>query len=201
MNYKSFIFSTLIISIFIIIIEIISRTTSLKKSLSRKITHVGASLLVASLSLIIDYKLFIYLGLFFTVSMTFSRYKMPLRSLSDRAEHSYGEIFLPLGVTISALICTTLNYFICAILIVGFADTAAFYFGRHIKSPKLYKNKTIAGSFACLVIIFIISLFITSGMKSLLIAAILTIGELLSPRGSDNLSLPVLASIVYVTLA
>ncbi len=201
MNYKAFIFSALLISAFISIIEIISRTTSIKRSHSRKITHVGASLLVASLSYIIDYKLFIYLGLFFTIGMSFSRYKLPLKSLSDRAEHSYGEIFLPLGITISAMICTNLNYFVCAVLIVGLADTAAYYFGQNIKSPKLYKNKTIAGSVACLIMVFIISLFVSSVTKSLLIAVILTFGELVSPRGSDNLSLPMLASIAYVTLA
>ena len=95
---------------------------------------------------------------------------------------------------------------LCACLIMGYSDGIASIVGKTIKSPE-YKigntKKTLAGSLAMFVMTFIIlSLFLSLSsidlwvLKSLILSIILTAVEAVSIKGTDNLTLPVIATLL-----
>ena len=81
-----------------------------------------------------------------------------------------------------------------SILAMGYGDGLGAVLGQHIKSPKLYKNKSIAGSLTMFLATFIIGIIIFPSLWYLmiLIAFIATLVELLTPKGLDNLSVPLI---------
>ena len=88
----------------------------------------------------------------------------------------------------------------CAVLGMGYGDGLASLVGRHVRSPKLWKDsrKTVAGSVTMAVVTFIVVLlvkhFYGNGGNILLSAAVCSIGatlvEALTPFGLDNISVP-----------
>ena len=88
----------------------------------------------------------------------------------------------------------------CAVLGMGYGDGLASLVGRHVRSPKLWKDskKTVAGSATMAVVTFIVVLlvkhFYGSGDNILLSAAVCSVGatlvEALTPFGLDNISVP-----------
>ena len=99
---------------------------------------------------------------------------------------------------------------LCASLIMGYSDGIASIVGKTIKSYE-YKigntTKTLAGSLAMFIMTFIILVFFLSKsgtdlfiLKSLILSAILTIVEAISIKGTDNLTLPVIATLLISIL-
>ena len=99
---------------------------------------------------------------------------------------------------------------LCACLIMGYSDGIASIVGKTIKSYE-YKigntTKTLAGSLAMFIMTFIILVFFLSKsgtdlfiLKSLILSAILTIVEAISIKGTDNLTLPVIATLLISIL-
>jgi len=95
---------------------------------------------------------------------------------------------------------------LCATLIMGYGDGLASVVGQSVKSFE-YKigntKKTIAGSATMFVVSFIIlAIFLYTGnsslwiLKSIIIAVIMTIIEAVSIKGTDNITVPVIASIL-----
>ena len=90
-----------------------------------------------------------------------------------------------------------------AFIIVG--DTFAALIGRRIKSPKFYKNKSVAGSLACfagMAIVAFVSanLFIDLNLQVVLWGALVgTIFEAFSFGIDDNVTVPILSGL-FMTL-
>ncbi|MCA9343405.1 MAG: hypothetical protein H6793_00040 [Candidatus Nomurabacteria bacterium] len=193
--------SSLVICLYIGLIELLCRQKKLSRPNARKVIHVGVCLIVALLTvLFVDYKIFVLLGIVFCVLMFVTRYILKLESLSDRREASLGEVFLPLGVAISAVLATNQQYFVSSMLILGIADTSAYYFGKKIESPRLFFGKTLVGSVACLATTFIICVFVVPVHNAIAIAFMVSLCELISPYGSDNLTLPIILSAITLVL-
>lgn len=184
------IFIVLLFLFGLIILELAARYTKISHVIIRKIGHVGLSLTIAGLAYFLGSAIFIPIGFgFFVVALVLRRFGR-LRSVSDFST-SYGEILFPLGLGVTALLAQSTPDFITCLLILGLADTAAFIIGRHIKSPKLVFNKTLAGSSAFFVVAAIIIYLSTGNWLALPAALLLAIIELDSPRGSDNFTVPV----------
>lgn len=165
---------------------------------SRKIVHVGTSLLVILFAHLFGWSLFIFLGALFVVILGLIRLIHPLESISDRTKESLGEILFPLGVMIAASICQTQLSFLTTVLILGLADTFAFYIGNLVKSPQLIHGKTVAGSLAFFAIAFLISLASGNILLAFTLASVTMIAELMGTRGLDNVTVPCVAALVFL---
>ena len=190
----------IILLIGLVTFELIARRTKISKTAIRKIVHVGMCLLLVALTFLFDYRVMILVGLFFTLLLLAARRYFRLYSLRDRSDESWGEIFFPIGVGITAAIATNQQIFIASILILAITDTVAYVVGKRF--PNAYKityNRTVAGSGAGLIatccIVFATGFTL---IDCLVVTAGVTIAEIVSRKGADNLSLPVSAAVLLV---
>ena len=182
------------------LLEVLSRTTKLSAAFIRKAGHIGLMTVIVTVTYWLHKDLFGVVGISFAVIALALR-QLPLKSLEAFKKSSYGEVFYPLGVGISALIAPTDQVFIIAVLILGLADTAAFVVGRSVRSPKIYANKTVAGSFGFIAVSALIIFLISGSIVAALVASpILAAIELFSKHGADNITVPVAASLLLYLL-
>lgn len=178
---------------------------------SRKIMHIAHALVVAGWPFFLSYKYIIIAELIFLFVVWLAKHYPIFQPLWNIGRQSWGEVFLPAGVIILAIINTPAWLFMAALLHVGLADALAALVGKRVKSYR-YKvfghYKTVAGTFAFIAasaFIVLISLAYlapnpSTGQiaRSLLAIPILTaIAENSSPYGSDNLTIPLVVMAVF----
>jgi len=176
--------------------ELLARTTNIPQSLMRKIIHIGMCLLVIGFSFLFDYKIMVATGFFFVLVLLVARKVFDFHSLRDRHGESWGEIFFPLGIGLGALVASTHGIFIAAMLILALSDTIAFMVGRRYpKSRQIVPHRTIAGSGAGFImsLVILIALHIPFGF-AVLAAFVVAVAEIMSQRGLDNTTMPVVAA-------
>lgn len=196
-QFINIIIALLLIAGLLVVLEILARRKVYPANIARKVTHLASSLLICAVAFyILDYRWFILLGLVFAAVLFIARQTIGMKSIADRSHESFGEVFFALGTAAAALLCATSTQFIITMAILGLADTAAYFVGRNIKSAKLVFNKTLAGSLAFMIVSFMVALFTTTPTQALLIAACLAVVEIFSLYGSDNLSLPIISSVL-----
>ena len=96
------------------------------------------------------------------------------------------------------------------ILIMGYGDGLAAVIGQTVPSKKFKigeSKKTVAGSLTMFLISFIIiSIFLVSNsvelwhIKSILLAMVITLVEAVSIKGTDNITVPILTSLIITFL-
>lgn len=184
---------TFILAGCLVLFEWILPRSTLPLPWQRKLIHVSICLAVACFGWILPYQWFLQIGIFFTIILLLLRKFRPLASLADRRDSSFGEILLPLGVALAALFAQTLEFFQIALVLLAFADTGAYVAGTTIRSPSLIFHKTLAGSMAYILISTAILAAIQPLPNALIIGCFLGMIELISPKGSDNLTTPIAA--------
>ncbi len=180
---------------FLVLNELAARRWLPPPELSRKLAHVGSALLAAVSCVWLDHRWYVAIGLGFTVALLLARRFLPLRSLSARSAGSWGELLFGLGVAVAALIAHGTPTFVLGVLILGLADTAAFLVGRRRPVRTLLLGRTIGGCTAFLITAFLIALPAGPGPAAV-VAVCCALAELVSPRGSDNITVPALAAIL-----
>jgi len=131
-----------------------------------------------------------------------SRYLRHLDPVRTAERQSYGEYFFALGVIVSALLFLPASpgAFTAGMLVLGFADSAASLVGRRFGKHTYHvfgEKRSWEGSVAACMVSFVVLLGVGVHLPSALAGAVLlTLTEALSVRGSDNLTLPVLAGLV-----
>lgn len=181
----------------LLVLEFASRKTRLPRALIRKAGHVGLALVIAVAAVYVGKDVFVPIGLGFAAVALLLR-QLPLESLRTFKTTSYGEVLFPLGVGLAALITTSSDEFIIAMLILGLADTAAYVVGTHVRSPRMIGSKTVAGTLAFTVVAFAIICITTGSLWALVIAPLLASVELISRWGSDNITVPVATSLLLL---
>ena len=149
------------------------------------------------------------------VVINYASYKMNIikvmeRDDDDANKDSLGTVYYALSLLILAIITfgPIKNPLIglCGIAVMGYGDGLAAVIGQSVKSPeyKVFGNKkTVAGSLT----MFFVTLLIIAGflqysmaeyvaIKSILIAALMTIVEAVSIKGTDNITVPLLTSLM-----
>lgn len=176
--------------------ETLARLSPISQSLMRKVIHIGMCLVVIGFTFIFDYRVMFGAGLCFALLLLVMRRIFKFHSLRDRHDESWGEIFFPLGIGLSAFIASTQVVFIAAVLILAFSDTTAFVVGRRYpKSRQIIPNRTIAGSGAGFISSFIILISLQFSLGVAIATALLvTVAEIFSQRGLDNVTMPVVAA-------
>lgn len=151
------------------------------------------------------------------VVINYISYKKNLITVMEREEKEkdgLGTVYYALSLFILAIftfgIIKKPEIGLCAILIMGYGDGLAAIIGRSIKSfpYKIGKTKkTIAGSATMLFISFVIvAIFLASTgadlwmLKAVLLAISVTILEAISIKGTDNITVPIFASLLLTTM-
>lgn len=149
------------------------------------------------------------------IIINYASYKMDIIKVMERDEedenkNSLGTVYYAISLFILSIITfgPLKNPLIglCGIAVMGYGDGLAAVIGQSIKSPQFKirgNTKSVAGSTAMfLVTLMIIAGFLTySGatyiaIKSILIAILMTIVEAVSIKGTDNISVPLLTSLL-----
>lgn len=145
------------------------------------------------------------------IIINYISYKKDLISVMEREKQDgLGTIYYAISLFIVSIITFGIVHKpeigLCSILIMGYGDGLAAVIGKSIKSYE-YKimdsKKTIAGSTTMLIVTFIILtifLYATNSnlwlLKSAILAIIFTVVEAVSIKGTDNLSIPILACVL-----
>lgn len=153
------------------------------------------------------------------IVINYASYKMDLikvmeRNPGEENKDSLGTVYY----AISLFILTAITFGplknplvgLCGIAVMGYGDGLAAVIGQSIKSPEyiIGKNKkTVAGSLAMFcVTLMIIAGFLTYSktdyviIKSVLVGVLMTIIEAVSIKGTDNLTVPLLTSLLAFLL-
>lgn len=154
------------------------------------------------------------------IIINYLSYKKGIISVMEREEgeenkESLGTVFYAISLFILSLV--TFGPLdepligLCGIFVMGYGDGFAAVIGQAVKSKEYVikgNTKSIAGSLT----MFIITLMIVAGyftyinasyivLKSILVAIIMTIVEAVSIKGTDNISVPLLTSLLVMLMA
>jgi phytol kinase len=196
--------------------EYLSKKRILKGEFARKFVHILTATFVAFWPLFLSHYEIAVLSLVFVgIVVAVQKFKI-LRSFKAVRRTTYGEIWYALGIGLVALLFQNDAIFSIAILQMALADGFAAVVGVGLGKKAIryrYKNinKSIAGSLTFLAISFALNLFywfvlngqanntatVSPALPVLLSASsaiILTFTEIIAPKGSDNVIVPVLAA-------
>ncbi len=207
------------IGLLLIFNELNYRRLKIEGEITRKFAHFTATLATVPFPYIFPSHWYVLvLALLFFVVLFITQNGKQLKSIHDIKRKSIGSYLLPLSIYVTFLISDltgSMFVYILPMLILAICDPMAAILGINIKvyngrikifGKKL--NKTWLGSGAFLASSFIISLIalyfhrgvfdLKSFWLALSIGVVTTLAELISWRGSDNLSIPLSAVLVLV---
>jgi len=195
----------------LIFCEILNRKLKVDVEYTRKLSHVAA-VFAALIFFPIVFKNVSYvlvLAALFFVLLVIANVKKWIPSVDGVDRKTGGSYFLAFGLGaayyISVLFDNSLAFTI-ALLIFGISDPLAGIVGaKWIKSKTIYGGKTIAGSLAFLFSALIICLVCFYSAYdspmfalSLMVALTATVTELISTRGTDNFTVPLVVEGVLI---
>ena len=199
--------------------EVIRRTLSWPGEFTRKLVHILVGLLAFFLPILLSTSLpIVLLALFFSLSNLIA-IRLDLLKGMHGARESYGTVYYPLALLILTLFAWPDHklIIITAMLILGLGDAAAAMVGESLRKPRQYhlvgESKSIEGSatmflVTVLVCVGVLSFYHTQLYNlpllstanllwiSVLTALYCTAAESLSYKGSDNLSVPLVAAVI-----
>ena len=203
----NFIILFLIASALFVTIEVLQRKVFTKILWSRKATHISLGLFVLILPNYLTEWGIGLMALIFALTLLVSRIRHIL-SLHNIKRYSWGEVFYPISVGVLSFIClpNDRSVFYAAILCLALSDASAAMVGglMPIKQIRIGKHtKTVGGVMGFFVVtICILSLIYlplgASFFTLIIIALILSLSELITFYGSDNLVVPILAAILLM---
>ncbi|NQV16143.1 DUF92 domain-containing protein [bacterium] len=207
-----------IIILFIGIAEVARKVFKLSPELSRKFVHVAVGILVSLAPFFLKTSLpVILLGLLFTILNYVALKKDSLKGMHTTERISFGTVYFPIAFSLLVIMFWERNIviFVVSMLILAFSDTAATVIGEGINSKRKFilwhDKKSWPGSIAFFLTTIIVILlafplysnfagFIVLPFKhliglSIFTALVATVGEAVSKRGSDNLTLTLAAAL------
>lgn len=207
------------ISILLTFNELNYRRLHVKGEITRKFAHFSATLATLPFPYIFSSHWYVFvLAMVFFVVLAVTQKSRQLKSIHDISRKSMGSYLLPLSIYITFLISNLLDnkfLFILPMLILAVCDPMAAILGINIKKHngrikfrgrKLQKTWLgTAAFFVTSVVISMIAIYFQREFfdfktiwLSVLVAGVGTLAELISWRGSDNLSIPL--SVIAVLL-
>jgi len=208
----------LIMSFLFIFLLIGASTVLSKKGLlsnegSRKFIHIGVSNWWIIAMYYFDSRLWASIVPITFIVLNYISYKFNLVKAMERdgGKKDLGTVYFPISLLVLVLISFS-NYsepYVGAlgILVMGYGDGFAAILGKKFGKRKFLifgNEKSIAGSVSMFVFSFIASFIVLYFyspenllLKSMVIASFSTVVEGISPAGLDNLTVPILASLLY----
>jgi phytol kinase len=171
--------------------EIAARRLKISPELTRPYIHALAGLFAIAAAIMVTREELILLSLCFLIALFASKRLALLTSIHGVQRATWGELYFPAGVGLAALLYLPqhLDLYNLAVLIMALSDPLANLLGNQVKSPALVFGKSLFGSAMFFLGSFAISLFSVSPLHALVVAALVTLIEAISPYGSDNLTI------------
>ena len=182
----------------LLLIEYFTRLKKFPKEITRRVAHMASGLFGAVMGMILEPWVFITFVLFFLLIICVSYARKFFSSIHGVKRKTYGELLLPLGILAAYLIAGQNTTYTVSVLILAISDPLAGLFG----DLKL-NEKIVVGSIVFLLVTLIILLVSFKAQRLpvlFVIAAIITLVERFSNYGSDNLSIPLSASLLLKLL-
>lgn len=200
-------------------VELVYKRLKLPGELTRKLAHFSATLSTISFPyLFTDHWYVLALAIVFFLLLFLSRKSHHLRSIHDIARISTGSYLLPVAIYVSFLIAYRLDdwfLFILPMMILAVSDPVAGLLGLNINGYNheivLFgrrMRKTWLGSSSFFISALMLSLFafyyhrqqfdLQAFGLSVLVGLTATLAELLSPKGTDNLMIPLSVILVLI---
>lgn len=196
------------IFLILVVAEVLWRAKLLEAEHSRKLVHIVVGTFAATWAFYMqDQQILLLAGAMFLV-VVISRLLGIFSSIHSVKRKTWGELFFPIGIALSALLTDSPWIFLAAILHVSLADGLAAVVGRRYVRTHGYKvlgqQKTLVGSLA----FFNASLFIVISIVLLvpelqliptvllLVPALATAAENLGLYGSDDLLVPLIVTVL-----
>lgn len=201
--------------------ELNYRRLKVKGEITRKFAHFTATIAVVPFPYIFESHWYVLiLASIFFLALLVTQYSKQLKSIHDIQRKSMGSYLLPFAIYTSFLLADKLDnkfIYILPMLILGICDPMAAIVGLSLKKYNhkivlfgIDTGKSLFGSTAFFVTSFfisIIALYFNRGLfdlkafwLALTIAAVSTIAELISWRGSDNLTIPLSVACTLLVL-
>jgi phytol kinase len=190
----------------LIVSEILWQAKLLSGEAARKFVHILVGSFVAFWPYFMSWKQIQFMSLAFLVVVMLSMQKHIFHAVHDVNRRTWGELFFPIGIGLSALIMPAPIVFTAAILHLSLADGLAAVVGKKYGKLHQYKignyTKTLAGSLTFLLVSLVIvttTVFIGGSQVSWPLIPLLvwlplaaTALENLAIAGTDNLFVPLL---------
>lgn len=202
----------------LLLCEALIRQNHLRGENARKLVHITVALYAATWAFYLSSQVIAIISVVLVGAVVIVQKSRFLHSLHSVRRVTYGELWYPLGIGISAILFTNPYIYALAVLHMGLADGLAAVVGVGMgKNAKrftiLHQTKSVAGTLVFITTSFVlylsywvlfsaVPLFADSLLNAALIslsAAILVAGvELVAPKGSDNILVPMAAGILAV---
>lgn len=204
----AFIIALLLIGGLLFAEESLGRLKILKGEYHRKLTHVGVGILAASWPWYLSWNQIKVLGILSLIFALFNRFTKIFSFTGHVRRTTYGDIFFSIAIVATAWLTHVKLYYTLIMLIVGVSDTAAALIGEQAGKRWRYRifgqTKTVYGTMAfwfCSLLIFGVGLLWARDLMPLrnyvgliiCLPPILAATENISPFGSDNLTVPLVA--------
>ena len=210
-------FSLLTFIFFLIVCsEIFFKKLPTDENTNRKIIHLIVGILASLSPFILESNRYPILISFIFIIINLLSIKLHFFKSLNSIKGSYGIVFFPFSYLIlSFFFWAEPIYILIPMLILGVSDSSASYIGNKFKNVEKYyvgsDGKTIPGTISFFIISIMITglIFYFSELEinyidlfiiSILLSFIASISELISFRGSDNLSIPFLVVLCMQTL-
>jgi len=189
--------------------EFFNRRKNIASEHTRKFAHFVSTLSVLLFPYIFKDEGYVLAicAIFFVALLMANRMRL-LHSIDGVGRKTGGSYLLSLSVGITYYISVRLGnneLYTLSILILAICDPLASIVGQWVGSKHILHGKTIAGTFIFLLSALLINLFFlfvthheSVVILSFLVAFTATLAELLSPRGTDNLTIPMAVTSVLI---
>lgn len=187
---------------------VLEKSNLLSDEGARKMIHIGVSNWFILAVLLFENTYLAMIAPVTFIVLNYLSYRFNLISAMERDTQSVndlGTVYYAISlsiVTFFAFEYDFLNAGLYAILTMGYGDGLSAIFGKRFKSKKLYHNKSLIGSLTFFIVTLIIGLILFSSLWYLIIllALMMTLIELFTPRGLDNLSVPLILFLFLVVI-
>lgn len=172
---------------FFLILDRLRRRYLLSQFAARKILHMGSALGAILAVFLLDKSLYLLTALIFFLLYTSLKIFKKLQAIEIPHELNFGEPLYPLSLVLMAgLLWTNRNLHLTGILLLGFPDALAAIADYYLPRYKQIIKSSVY--FLSAVVILTFSLPFPIGF---VIAVLLTLTELVSTHGWDNLTVPI----------
>lgn len=213
-NVWGLILSFVLVFLVIGISTVLEKKKILNDEQSRKFIHIGVSNWWFLVLFLFDNLWWAIIPPIIFIGLNYASYKMNLiKSMERSGNGNLGTVYFPIALLLLVIASFTFtNVYVGAIgiFILGYGDGLAAVVGKAFGKKKIINGKSLIGSITMFFASFIVSsLLLAIGLKldlwmvllfSFAISVISTLIELFTPKGLDNLSIPLGSSLLIYLL-
>lgn len=198
--------------------ETLHRLGILKGEFARKFIHILIAVFAATWAHYLSWQIIVAICLVLMITVAVVTHYSLLRSIKAVRRITFGEIWYPAGIAVAAILFRDPVVYSIAILHMGLADGLAAVVGVGLgKKAKKFKingaTKSVAGTLTFMAVSFMLYAIYWTGYAegtyffyntlpaviiSLSAAFLVAMVELVSPKGSDNLFVPLTAGLLAI---